>query len=136
MKRLVMLLTLAGMAVAVPDTAMAQKKAKKSRDVITSDEITESGQTEKNLAAVIRTLRPHFFEGTRGVRSAMGGGLVYPMVLYVDGRKQGGIEDLENIRASDVKEVRYLDPSQSINEYGTKANGGAIVVQTTAARRP
>ena len=43
-------------------------------------------------------------------------------------------DDLVTIMAKDVKEVRYLDPNRSQNEYGTTANGGAIVVKLLSAK--
>jgi hypothetical protein len=36
--------------------------------------------------------------------------------------------------ASSVEDVRYLDPSQSENEYGITANGGAIVIKLSKVR--
>ena len=133
-KRIAMALVLIGVALAMPSEASAQKKSKKQRDVITQEELAESGQLEKDLGSAIRSLRPHFFEVTRGVRSAMGAGQVYPMLVYVDGRRGTGIDDLSSILAKDVKEARFLEPSQSMNAYGAKANGGAIVVKTMNSR--
>ena len=120
----------AGLAIAAPGDALAQKK---SRDVITQEEIEKSGQKDQDLIAAIRSLRPHFLEGPRGVRT-MGSGMIYPVVVVVDGRKVTGLDDLVTILAKDVKEVRYLDPNRSQNEYGATANGGAIVVKLLGAK--
>ena len=38
------------------------------------------------------------------------------------------------MRAIDAKEVRYLDPTKSQNEFGINANSGAIVVKTMNAK--
>lgn len=115
--------------VAVP-AASAQKK---SRDVILQDEIAKSGQLDRDLVAAIRSLRPHFLQPPRGVRS-FGNSVTFPLVVYVDGIKQPGLDALQTILAKDVKEVRYLEPSQSTNRYGTTANGGAIEVKTVTAK--
>ena len=120
----------AGLAIAAPGDGLAQKK---SRDVITQEEIEKSGQKDQDLIAAIRSLRPHFLEGPRGVRT-MGSGMIYPVVVVVDGRKVTGLDDLVTILAKDVKEVRYLDPNRSQNEYGATANGGAIVVKLLGAK--
>ena len=119
-----------GMLAAAPGTAQAQKK---SRDVITQEEIDKSGQKDQDLIAAIRSLRPHFFEAPRGVRS-FGGGAINPVVVYVDGIRQTGLDALQTLMAKDVREVRYLDPSRSQSEYGINANGGAIVVKTLTAK--
>lgn len=124
------LLVAAGVAMAAPTDAFAQKK---SRDIITQEEIEKSGQKDQDLIAAIRSLRPHFLEPPRGVRT-MGSGMIYPLVVVVDGRKVTGLDDLVMVMAKDVKEVRYLDPSRSQNEYGTTANGGAIVVKLINAK--
>jgi hypothetical protein len=115
---------------AVPDTAFAQKK---SRDLITQEEIEKSGQKDQDIIAAIRSLRPHFLEGPRGTRT-LGSGMIYPLVVVVDGRRQTGLDDLVTMMAKDVKEVRYLDPTRSQNEFGVNANGGAIVVKTISAK--
>lgn len=123
---------LAAVALGVaPGDAAAQKK--KQRDVITLEEIESGGQRDRDLGSAIRSLRPHFLAPPRGIRT-MGAGMIYPVVVYVDGNKQTGIDALLSIMAKDVKEVRYLDPSQSSNAYGITANGGAIVVKTISAR--
>ena len=114
-----------------PEAAAAQKK---SRDVITLEEIEKSGQKEQDLFAVIRSLRPHFLEPPRGVRS-IGNAMIYPVVVYVDGIRQPGTDALVLLAAKDVREVRYLDPSRSQSEYGANANGGAIVVKTLSAKK-
>ena len=115
----------------VSTDAAAQKK--KQRDVITQEEIKDGGQLDRDLGSAIRSLRPHFLAPPRGVRT-MGAGMIYPLVLYVDGIRQPGIDALVSILAKDVREVRYLEPSQSSNAYGITANGGAIVVKTLTAR--
>ena len=120
----------AGFVMAAPSHAVAQKK---SRDVITQEEIEKSGQKDQDLLAAIRSLRPHFLEGPRGVRT-MGSGMIYPLVVVVDGRKVTGLDDLVTILAKDVKEVRYLDPNRSQNEYGTNANGGALVIRLIGSK--
>ena len=115
----------------VSTDAAAQKK--KQRDVITQEEIKDGGQLDRDLGSAIRSLRPHFLAPPRGVRT-MGAGMIYPLVLYVDGIRQPDIDALVSVMAKDVREVRYLEPSQSSNAYGITANGGAIVVKTLTAR--
>src|SRR5687767_2427349 len=119
--------TLIGLA---PVDAFAQKK---QRDLITAEEIEKAGWKDRDLLVTIRALRPHFLELPKGVRS-LGGGAQYPLLVVLDGSRQGQ-EVLEQILATDVKEIRYLDPSRSQNEYGINANGGAIVIKTFAGKK-
>jgi hypothetical protein len=55
----------------------------------------------------------------------MGGGMMNP-ILVVIGNRRGDSLLLEQLPA---REVRYLDPNRAQNEYGIRANGGAIVVK-------
>jgi hypothetical protein len=110
---------------ATPSAASAQKK---SKDLITSEEIMKSSQKDQDLIKVIQALRPHMLEGPRGLRS-LGGGAINPLIVVVDNIRQPGLDALLSIRPDEVKEIRYLDPNRSQNEYGVNGNGGAIVVK-------
>lgn len=122
MAALVLSLTLVG---AAPSALHAQQR--KSRDLITREEIDASAQKEQDIYAVIRGLRPHFLAPARGVRTL--GNSSTRMSLYVDGARESDFNALKNIMASSVEEVRYLDPTQSESEYGSVANGGAVLVK-------
>jgi hypothetical protein len=110
---------------AVPGTAHAQKK---SRDIITREEILKSAQANGDLMTAIKALRPHFLEVPRGTRSIGGTGMA-PIAIYVDKIRQPDGDVLSQMMANSVAEVRYLDPSRSQNEYGITANGGALVIR-------
>ena len=116
-------LSVAGLGL-VPDHAEGQRR---DRDKITREEILNSSQKERDLLVVIRGLRPHFVAPPRGVRS-MGGGRAAPTVLYVNGNKMGDLTMLRQILATDVFEVRYMDPSKAENEFGIGHSGGAVLV--------
>lgn len=116
---------LLAIALALPQVAHAQKP---SRDRITRQEIDESAQKDADLYQVIRALRPHFLDLPKGVRS-MGNADVQPVAVFVEKRQETGIDALKLIVPSTVEEVRYLSPSQSQNEYGNRANSGAVVVK-------
>lgn len=127
--RLGLALLIAGAVItATPADAFAQKK---SRDLITAEEIEKSGQKDLDALSAIKALRPHFLEMPRGQRS-MGNSYYYPITVVIDGRR-GDADALTQLRAIDIKEVRYLDANKSQNEYGTNANSGAIVVRTVSA---
>ena len=128
--RLRLALLLAGaFLVAAPSSSFAQKK---QRDVITNDEIAKSGSKDLDLLSAIKALRPHFMEMPRGART-LGGSAINPIMVVIDGRR-GDAEMLTTLKATDAKEVRYLDPNRSQNEYGINANSGAIVVKLMGAK--
>lgn len=122
------LLALMGFAtLAMPVDLEAQKR---QRDRITKQEIEASPHREMDLHQVIRSIRPHFLEPPKGVRS-MGGSMANytPIALYVDGRKETGLDALRTMNAMMVEEVRYYEPSQAENEFGPSAANGAVVVK-------
>jgi hypothetical protein len=119
----------AALLASVPSNAVAQKK---QRDVITNEEIMKSGSKDGDLLTAIKVLRPQFFEPPKGVRS-IGGTFQAPILVVVDGRR-GDADMLISIKAVEAKEIRYLDPNKSQNEYGINHNSGAIVVKLMSAK--
>lgn len=116
-------------ALALADRAEAQKR---NRDVITRQEIVDSPQFEFDLYQAVRSLRPHFLAGPRGVRT-LGASPPAPTALYVNGNRMGEIDGLKLILARNADEVRYLDPSRAENQFGLGHSGGAILVKLIAA---
>lgn len=113
-----------GLLFLIPSESAAQRK---SRDVITRDEIVASARSSEDILQVIRALRPHFLAPARGIRT-LGNGVRPPTALFVDGVRESDANVLRLMMASTVHEVRYLDPSRSEGEYGPSAAGGAVVV--------
>ena len=113
-------------SLAIPSQALHAQK--KSRDKITRQEIMALPQKDMDVFQVVRNLRPHFLEAPRGVRS-MGNSVTFPTVVYVDGKKESGLDALRLMNPMDVDEIRYLDPPQAMNEFGQMANGGAVVIK-------
>ena len=96
----------------------------RQRDVITHDEIMASPHRLVDLYQAVRGLRPHFLFPNVGTRTRN-----YPVSVYVDGvRQQNGIQVLATIPASSVERVDYLDPGRAESQYGSIANGGAVMV--------
>jgi hypothetical protein len=115
-----------GLTVVTPEDGAAQKR---QRDRVTHEEILKSAHSELDLFQVIRSLRPHFLEPPPGVRTLGGADPPAPVAVYVDGRRDTGIDALRTIMAHQVEEVRYLDAGRSENEFGPSANGGAVLVK-------
>jgi hypothetical protein len=122
-----MALLIVGAVIGAGPGRLHAQEIKKSRDLITRAEIEASAQRDQDIYAVIRALRPHFLAPARGIRTL--GNSTTRMSLYVDGARESDFNALKNIMAVSVEEVRYLDPSQSEAEYGSVANGGAVVLK-------
>jgi hypothetical protein len=122
-------LLLAGAIMLAPPELSGQKK---QRDVITREELQGSGQRDQDAYSAIRSLRPHFMAPPRGTRT-MGGSAAAALVVYLDGMK-ADLQSLRTMPASDVMEVKYLEPAKAEEEYGITHSGGAILVKTSRAR--
>jgi hypothetical protein len=122
-------LILAGACLALaPASSEAQKR---ERDRITREEILASPLRERDLYEVIRGLRPHFVESPRwrkGTRT-LGNSQMVPVAVYVDEKKDSGLDALKLISPTAVDEVRYLEPTASSNRFGPTVSGGAVMVK-------
>lgn len=65
--------------------------------------------------------------------SASGGNKSITAVLYLDDVKQADIEEMKNVRAAAVVEIRYLTGNQAAGRYGAGHEGGAILLKTNRA---
>lgn len=108
-----------------PTTGTAQKR---ERNLVSRAEIDSSPHIDRDLLTALRNLRPHFLAPPRGVRS-LGGGSRGPFVVSINGGRTTGMDMLREIMANTVEEVRYLDPTQSENEFGITYNSGGIVIK-------
>ena len=72
--------------------------------------------------------------GTSPYGDAAGGYGATGAVLYVDDVKQQVLEEMRNIRASEVFEIRYLTGNQASGRYGSGHEGGAILLKTNRNR--
>lgn len=78
----------------------------------------------------VRQLRPQFLRSTRGP-----GDSAPRVVVYVDGVRRGGVEELKRVPASLVLEIRFLTASEATTLYGTGHGGGALEIRTGPTRR-
>jgi hypothetical protein len=121
------LMVLAGLfAVLAPSLASAQKR---QRDRISREEILGSAFVELDIYQVIRQLRPQFLEAPKGQRS-VGQGEYAELVVFRDERQQLEVNELRTISPRTIQEVRFFTPSQSVQRFGPKFNGGAILITT------
>ena len=94
-------------------------------DVLNAAEIARAiGIT--SAADAIGRLRPQYLRrnGRVGPTSS-----VQPAV-YLNLQHAGGLEALERIRAADIREIRYVPPSDARQRFGPSVNGAVILVLT------
>lgn len=115
--------------IAAPREVDAQRR---QLDRITREEIDASPHRQLDIYELIRRTRPGFLE-PRGASPVARG---TPMALYIDGRKQPGIDALKSIAAMKVQDVVYFEPARAASEFGPPAASGAIVVKLRRDARP
>jgi hypothetical protein len=74
--------------------------------------------------------------GTSAYGDASGGGSGSSAVLYIDDVKQQNLEEMRNIRAADVFEIRYLTGNQASGRYGSGHEAGAVLLKTNRLGKP
>ena len=124
MRRLLLLAAL----VLVASPLEAQKKNKRDPDKIAAAELAEFG--DATMSEVIPRSRPKYLMFNAGGNSGMGeqtmSGLQNQIVVYVGSLQQGDSSVLRFYKASDVKEVRYYKPGNSMSPHTA---GNAFVIQ-------
>lgn len=100
-------------------------RQRKDPNVITEAEL--ASRSALTARQVIEQLRPQFLRvrGTTTLGNAQTGDVIW---VYFDGTRMGTLEVLNNIGAHEIREIRYLNPSEATNRYGTGHVQGAILV--------
>jgi hypothetical protein len=110
-----------------PQTTVVSAPQRERRDpnVITAEELA----TRPTLTArqAIEQLRPQFLRvrGTTTLGNASSADVIW---VYFDGTRMGSVEVLNNIGVHEIREIRYLGPSEATNRYGTGHVQGAILI--------
>ena len=91
-----------------------------NRNVFTGDEVMQTGQPDAFRA--IQKARPQWLL-TRPTGSTSGG--YDELVVYVEGNRYGTTKSLEQITATSIKEMRYLDARDAIVSADLALYGGA-----------
>lgn len=107
----------------------------RERNRIAREELEQFHENRGDLFRAIRSLRPHFVQGSRGSRSIGGGTMVATRpILYVNGTRMADIAMLTDIMTRDVVEVRFIPPTEAAMTYN--AEHGAGVIQVTLINKP
>ena len=108
----------------------APRAPSRQNDVITAAEIAERAADASNALQIVQKLRPQMLT-TRGrfspADSSDAG--ARPRVV-VDGVAYGQVENLVNVNAISVMEIRYISATDATTRFGTGYVGGAILVTT------
>lgn len=96
----------------------------RQRDLISPEEIAELNVS--TAYDVVRQLRPEYLR-SRGTMSLREAGGEYA-VVYLNGMRLGGLDQLNSIRATDVQMIRYISASDATTRWGTGHTGGVIEV--------
>ena len=97
-----------------------------SRDVI--NVVQHPEVQELDAYQVVRRLRP-FFLRSRGPTSVSLDG-TNTLTVFVNQTPVGGVRELTSIQARDIREIRFLSPSEAVIRYGRRFSGGIIAVVT------
>jgi hypothetical protein len=92
-----------------------------SQDILTTEEIRASSDT--NAYQLIERLRPQWFRMRASADN--------PVVVYVDGSRRGGREQLQSISTSTIARVQYLSGAAATTRFGLDHGSGAILITTT-----
>ena len=98
-----------------------------SRNVITAEELAEVEASSAFDA--IQKLRPAFLR--RGRVNYEDDTMSHPIV-YLDGLRFGGVDELRHIRSGELIRIEYLNGSDATLRYGTGHKGGVLLLTTRA----
>ncbi|NJD20394.1 MAG: hypothetical protein FIA95_14080 [Gemmatimonadetes bacterium] len=95
-----------------------------SPDLIARDEIDASNAT--NAYDLITQVRPNWLRG-RGSPSIRYSQVQLP-VVYLEDRRQGGLEVLRSFPVAGIAEIRYINAANATTRFGNGHAGGVIQV--------
>jgi hypothetical protein len=101
------------------------QRPRKDPNVITEAELASRSTLTARQA--IEQLRPQFLR-TRGTTTLGNAQTADVIWVYFDGTRMGTLDVLNNIGVHEIREIRYLNPSEATNRYGTGHVQGAILV--------
>jgi hypothetical protein len=98
------------------------------RDVLFDAEIQTQRVPGMSAYDLVNHLRPEYLRsrGTNSFRDTT------PLraVVYIDGLKYGSVEQMRNLSADRVFQVRYLSAADATTRFGMDHGGGAILITT------
>jgi hypothetical protein len=103
--------------------AAASRAPRTSSNVLTAEELAKVDYTD--LYQAVQRLRPSWLvaRGGQSMKSSTGS-----VAVYIGDSKFGDVSSLKQITMTDVKEARYMSPSEAQQRFGAGVRNGAIVV--------
>jgi hypothetical protein len=111
-----------------------RRRPRRRREVITADELAESGAT--NLFDAVQRLRPDWLRAG-GARSFNNGSYT-DIVVYQNNAQMGGLDALRQMGVEMAQSLRYMDgpsASNTLPGLGSRIVSGAIIVETIVRHR-
>ena len=110
-------------------TPIAAPPARRDRDLITREELSDPTLRGENVLDVIKTLRPNFLadHGKRSNEDPEGG----RVHASVDGAGVMPLDVLKDIRVGAVIEIRYLNDAAAMQKFGGAAHQGPVILVRT-----
>jgi hypothetical protein len=104
----------------------AQANARPNRrqsNVITAAEIAEARAS--NAYHAVEMLRPTFLRASNPR---------FPVVVFVNGNRRGGVEELRNLRAEEIETITRMNAADAQMRYGPDLLSGVLDVVTKPGR--
>jgi hypothetical protein len=102
--------------------------------LITEEEIAALGGSVTTAMGIVQQLRPSMLRVRAGATSSSSNGssttdaTSVELVVYFDNQRMGGLQSLNDITVSQIREIRYLSASDATTLFGTGNSAGAIQV--------
>jgi len=110
-------------------SAQQQATAGRDRDVITQEELSKPSVRAQSVLDLVRSTRPHFLpQRGKNSHSDDEAGKVH---VSIDNGRILPLEELGNIHAGTVLEVRYLSPAAAMQKFGGAAREGPVILVKT-----
>ena len=109
------------------------------QDVITESDILGRAADAANALQIIQKLRPQMLRsrgmavlptGGPGGRTAEEAAAASMPRVYIDNIAYGDVGQLNNVNASQIREIRYINSRDATTQWGTGHMGGVILVLT------
>jgi hypothetical protein len=122
------------------DSAKKAAPSRRNRDVITAEELAAPERKAQSVLEVVRSLRPNFLSN-RGAGTCLAdknagscssddleSGKVH---ASIDGNGVVSLDELSSMHATNVLEIRFLNPAAAMQKFGGAAHQGPVLLVKT-----
>jgi hypothetical protein len=99
-------------------------------DVITAAELADPAVAAGDALQAVQRLRPRFLM-SRGMTSSASNGSAGGVHASIDGGPLVAVTDLQRVRPSSLKEIRYLSATDAAQRFGAMAGNGPVIILTS-----